>query len=31
MITIPPIKYKSEANVKLILSGFATRPPTAIP
>ncbi len=30
MITIPPIKYKSEANVKLILSGLATRPPTAI-
>lgn len=29
MINIPPIKYKSDAKVKLSLSGFATIPPTA--
>ena len=30
MINIPPIKYKSEAKVKLCLSGLATMPPIAI-
>ena len=29
MINIPPIKYKSDANVKLSLSGLAIIPPIA--